>query len=223
MNRALYLIQNSDAKYVITIFFDSSGGFDNLWWVALFKRLRNLQRPKLILQELQELPSIELVANENISPAIAYADYLIVVIEGNSQKKHGSESCKLLKQWCDKARLTILAEKATHLIDLAFLHPCACCRHMCLFDLKSILQTHVFVAYFVLKTGAAARAWMSSLPLSDVFPGLKTRTRYMSSQLKFSVSSWTEDWVCVYNSGLEPSGPLVSTPLIHSCMFNFSF
>lgn len=53
INRALEIIDSSNEKYVIAIFIDISGAFDNLWWPALFSRLRQLDCPTEIYKSFR--------------------------------------------------------------------------------------------------------------------------------------------------------------------------
>ena len=46
INYALESIRNSSCKYVIGIFIDIAGAFDNLWWPYLFLCLRRIDCPK---------------------------------------------------------------------------------------------------------------------------------------------------------------------------------
>lgn len=55
----------------------------------------------LLFEELQQL-----AANGNISAAISYLDYLMVMIEGNVKVK-AANGVQLLKQCCDKVKVTI--------------------------------------------------------------------------------------------------------------------
>ncbi|KAG5885679.1 hypothetical protein JTB14_001961 [Gonioctena quinquepunctata] len=45
INKALGIVDESENKYVVAIFIDISGAFDNLWWPAFFGRLREMQCP----------------------------------------------------------------------------------------------------------------------------------------------------------------------------------
>ena len=45
INRTIQLVEEATEKYVIGIFVDISGAFDNLWWPALFGRLRDIKCP----------------------------------------------------------------------------------------------------------------------------------------------------------------------------------
>lgn len=46
IDRAIRLLESARGKYVVGIFVDISGAFDNLWWPALFARLRELECPE---------------------------------------------------------------------------------------------------------------------------------------------------------------------------------
>ncbi|KAG5867381.1 hypothetical protein JTB14_008497 [Gonioctena quinquepunctata] len=56
INKALGIVDESENKYVVAIFIDISGAFDNLWWPAFFGRLREMQCPgALYKKKLQKL------------------------------------------------------------------------------------------------------------------------------------------------------------------------
>ena len=54
INRALHVVEESKANYIIAIFVDISGAFDNLWWPALFARLRELRTPMCLYESLKD-------------------------------------------------------------------------------------------------------------------------------------------------------------------------
>lgn len=159
VNRALFLTNNSNSKYVIATLVDISGAFDNLWWPALFLRLRQSQCPKdlqksfrsycqdryanmkclnesiskvltrgcpqgsvcgpifwdIVIEELLE----ELEEEEVVTGTVAYADDLLVLIEGNSRREIERKSTvmmELLKRWCDKVKLCVSPEKTTYIV-----------------------------------------------------------------------------------------------------------
>ena len=54
VNRVIEIIKASSAKYLIGIFVDISGAFDNLWWPALFKQLRDGKCPDNLYYTFQD-------------------------------------------------------------------------------------------------------------------------------------------------------------------------
>lgn len=46
INMATEHVKNSEHKYVVGIFVDISGAFDNLWWLAFFQRLKETHYPR---------------------------------------------------------------------------------------------------------------------------------------------------------------------------------
>lgn len=45
INKVYEIVDSSEGKYVMTVFIDISGAFDNLWWPAFFERLRRMRCP----------------------------------------------------------------------------------------------------------------------------------------------------------------------------------
>lgn len=45
INAAMRVVAETESKYVTGIFVDISDAFDNLWWPALFERLRQINYP----------------------------------------------------------------------------------------------------------------------------------------------------------------------------------
>lgn len=43
LNRVVSLTKSSETKYVVSVFFDIAGAFDNLWWPAILKRVTKAQ------------------------------------------------------------------------------------------------------------------------------------------------------------------------------------
>lgn len=52
VNHVLHLVEETRTKYAIVIFIDIQGAFDNMWWPALFQRLRELQVPASLYNSL---------------------------------------------------------------------------------------------------------------------------------------------------------------------------
>ena len=52
INFALEAVHISDQKYVVGIFIDIAGAFDNLWWPYLFSRLRRMECPRSLYLSL---------------------------------------------------------------------------------------------------------------------------------------------------------------------------
>ena len=58
----MQVVTTSEEKYVIGIFVDISGAFDNLWWPALFGRLREIRCPEDLYYTLRDYCKIRKVA-----------------------------------------------------------------------------------------------------------------------------------------------------------------
>lgn len=54
INHAVRVARELSDKYVIGVFVDISGAFDNLWWPALFARLRELECPSALYNSLKD-------------------------------------------------------------------------------------------------------------------------------------------------------------------------
>lgn len=157
INKAMEGIQDTNSRYVVTIFVDISGAFDNMWWPALFRRLRDINCPKdlykitknycqdrhveflcpndrttkeitkgcpqgsvcgpifwdLIMEELLDT----LHTNNDVKTTVAYADDLLIVVEGTSRREIETKSNNILRdlnQWCKKQKLTVSQKKTTY-------------------------------------------------------------------------------------------------------------
>lgn len=53
VNRALNFIINTEEKYVVCLYVDISEAFDNLWWPALLRRLRDVQCPRVLYKNFR--------------------------------------------------------------------------------------------------------------------------------------------------------------------------
>lgn len=52
INNVLTTVGNIHTKYVVAVLIDISGAFDNLWWPAMFMRLREMEVPKALYNSL---------------------------------------------------------------------------------------------------------------------------------------------------------------------------
>lgn len=157
INRAMEEVEGADSRYVITLFVDISGAFDNLWWPSLLKRLIDINCPRdlyatiknycqdryvdmlcpndkiskriskgcpqgsifgptfwdLLMEELLET----LDRNLDVLATVAYADDLLLIIEGNSRQEMERKTNNVLiqlNQWCTNNKLTISKKKTTY-------------------------------------------------------------------------------------------------------------
>lgn len=53
INKVFEIVNESIKKYVLMIFIDVSGAFDNLWWPSFFERLRRMRCPKNLYGSLR--------------------------------------------------------------------------------------------------------------------------------------------------------------------------
>lgn len=53
VNRALWEVEDSGCQYVLSIFIDIAGAFDNLWWPALFQELQDMECPPQVYKTLR--------------------------------------------------------------------------------------------------------------------------------------------------------------------------
>lgn len=156
INFLIEKVWQSDARYVMTVFVDIAGAFDNLWWPALFRELREMQCPRDIYNVLRSYCSnryvlmrcpertiarritkgcpqgsicgpifwdimmdglLKTLDHENgVRTAVAYADDLAVVIEGNSRlelENKAAEVMVALDSWCKSNKMKVAAGK-TH-------------------------------------------------------------------------------------------------------------
>lgn len=159
VNKAVETVTNIDSRYVITIFVDISGAFDNLWWPALFKRLRNMDCPADIYAMIRSYCQdryVEMLSpqenvtktitkgcpqgsicgpifwdimmedlldklqrNDNVKETVAYADDLLLIIEGNTRlsiETKTNQALHQLQNWCKKNKLNISETKTTYSI-----------------------------------------------------------------------------------------------------------
>lgn len=152
---AMQIIKCSDSKYVVAIFIDIAGAFDNLWWPAILLRLieadcsNNLfciikhyfknrimsmaSRYDKIEKAMEKgcpqgsilgplawnwcmavlLNEMEKLERNNIY-TIAYADDLMVIINGQSRKDIETKSyaaIELILTWCRNHKLKIAVDK----------------------------------------------------------------------------------------------------------------
>ena len=151
-------VQASNQKYVIALFVDISGAFNNLWYPALFERLEELTTPPDLLQTLKDYCQnrwarvigpegkvqkplnkgapqgsvlgpqlwniIMDVFLKELEPvcllAVAFADDLTFLIEGNSRRELEEKSktaTETLDRLCARTKLSIAGDK-TELILL---------------------------------------------------------------------------------------------------------
>ena len=158
INYALGIVRNSNCKYVIGIFIDISGAFDNLWWPYLFSCLRRMECPRSLYLSLLDYCKNRVVRindwQKNISKiiskgcpqgsilgpefwditmepllykleeldcvktSIAYADDLLVLIEGDSRvqlEQRSREALVAINSWCSTAKLQVAAAKTTYM------------------------------------------------------------------------------------------------------------
>ena len=158
INYALDSVRNSSHTYVIGIFIDIAGAFDNLWWPYLFSCLRRADCPKHLYLSLLDYcrnrivkiadwedevtkftskgcpqgsilgpefwdinlePLLQnLSADENIKTSVAYADDLLILIEGNSRRQleqRGRDALAVVGAWCSAAKLKVSASKTTYM------------------------------------------------------------------------------------------------------------
>lgn len=154
VNQLVTEVQNSDAKYVMAIFIDIAGAFDNLWWPALFRELRAMECPAALYGMLKSYCEdryvllrcpeetvqkhitkgcpqgsicgpifwdimMDTLLNEldnvrQVRSAVAYADDLAVIIEGNSRKELEEKAAEVmvsLMDWCRRNKMRVAAEK----------------------------------------------------------------------------------------------------------------
>ena len=158
INYALEAVQVSNQKYLVGIFIDIAGAFDNLWWPFLFSCLRRMECPRSLYLSLLDYckdrkvklfenskitkhinkgcpqgsilgpefwdvglePLLHLLDNVDfIKLTVAYADDLLLLIEGSSREqleRRCSLAMEILDNWCSTAKLKIAASKTTYML-----------------------------------------------------------------------------------------------------------
>lgn len=71
INQALEHVKEIDEKYVVGIFIDISGAFDNLWWPALFARLRDINCPRQLYESFLDYFKNRLVKIKNQNSTVS--------------------------------------------------------------------------------------------------------------------------------------------------------
>ncbi|KAG5869291.1 hypothetical protein JTB14_028630 [Gonioctena quinquepunctata] len=135
INKAPGIVDESENKYVVAIFIDISGAFDNLWWLHSLEdseRCSVLGRCikasevtvktgsvcgpvfwDIMLEELLEQLSMAVEA----LGTVAYADDLLILVEAESRReleRKGDNVLDIVHMWCGKVKLKISVEKTTY-------------------------------------------------------------------------------------------------------------
>ena len=166
LHDAISRVRTSESKYVVSLFIDIVGAFDNLWWPAIKSRLVEAECSTNLLniinsyftsrtmiirsnynnisKQMQKgcpqgsvmgpfawnwcadrlLSQMETIENDDIY-TIAFADDLLIIINGNSRNEietKANRALQLITDWCKEHKLTVSINKSKAMLMKGIFH-----------------------------------------------------------------------------------------------------
>ncbi|KAH0813491.1 hypothetical protein GEV33_009299 [Tenebrio molitor] len=140
IKRYLEIVQDSNTKYTASLFIDTSGAFDNVWWPAMLKSLRRKHIPDYLVALIKsyvtdcsvEYTNGEITISKELLDTfltlptrdgvemVAYADDIVIVVQANNrlELKQNLHSCmENLKNWASLNKLKLSASKSKIIVN----------------------------------------------------------------------------------------------------------